>query len=221
MTDTKAQGPCAGPPPRTMSRDARRRQIIESTILTIAERGYARTTLTAVAKAAGLSHGLVLFHFETKEKLLSETLDSLSDEYRGNWQTALAAAGPAPEDRIAALVRADFLPAICNPARLAAWCAFWGESQSRPIYQTRCGANDALYNRTLEGICAQMNADHGYDHDPVRIARMIRVMIEGIWLDLMVAEKPYHVDEALATVWTGLAAVYPRHFALDGPRPPA
>lgn len=91
-------------PPRTLSRDERRVQLIEATLSTIAECGFSRTTLTEVARRAGLSHGLVLFHFETKEKLLVETLDYLSDEYKANWKAALDSAGPAPEERLAALV---------------------------------------------------------------------------------------------------------------------
>lgn len=199
-------------PPRTLSKDARRAQLIEATISTMAELGYSRTTLTAVARRAGLSHGLVLFHFDTKENLLSETLDFLSEEYRANWQAALAAAGDAPEAQLEALVRADFNPAICTRDKLAAWCAFWGESQSRPIYQARCGSNDDHYNRVLEEICARMNGQHGYAHDPARVSRLIRISIEGVWLDLMTMANPYPVDEALATVWLGLAALYPRQF---------
>ena len=53
--------------PRKLSREARRSQLIEAMIETLATRGYARTTLTEVAKQAGLSHGLVNFHFETKK----------------------------------------------------------------------------------------------------------------------------------------------------------
>ena len=90
--------------PRTLSRDERRTQLIEATLSTIAERGFSRTTLTEVARRAGLSHGLVLFHFETKEKLFADTLDYLSEEYHRNWQAALDGAGPKPEERLAALV---------------------------------------------------------------------------------------------------------------------
>ena len=46
-----------GKPPRTMSREQRRTQLIEATISTLAARGYSRTTLTEVARTAGLSHG--------------------------------------------------------------------------------------------------------------------------------------------------------------------
>lgn len=206
--------------PRTLSRDARRSQLIEATIAVIAERGYSRTTLTEVARRAGLSHGLVIFHFESKEKLLAETLDYLSEEYRSNWKTALAGAGPLPEQQLAALVEADFKPEICGPGRLSAWCAFWGESQSRPLYQARCGANDEHYNKTLEAICRQMNAQHGYIVDPARAARLIRITIDGTWLELMTLVNPYDQQEALMTVWTCLAGLYPRHFGAEGPRQP-
>lgn len=206
---------------RTQSRDARRTQLIEATIATIAERGYSRTTLTDVSRRAGLSHGLVLFYFETKDRLLAETLDFLSEEYRNNWQAALAAAGPEPEQRLAALIQADFQPAVCRPGRLAAWCAFWGESQSRPMYQARCGANDEHYSRILEAICSGMNERYGYVTSPVRAARLLRISIEGTWLELMTLANPYDQQEALLTVWTCAHGLYPRHFTPDGPVPPA
>lgn len=103
-------------PPRTLSRDARRSQIIDATIQTLATRGFARTTLTEVARTAGLSHGLVLFHFDTKEGLLAETLAYLAEEYRQNWQAALESAGPAPADQLAALIEADFSPPSAPPS---------------------------------------------------------------------------------------------------------
>jgi AcrR family transcriptional regulator len=145
-------------PPRTMSREARRSQLIEATVETIAARGFSRTTLTEVARTAGLSHGLVLFHFDTKEKLLAETLMYLAEEYRQNWEAALAQVGNDPAERLNALIEADFNPAICTPSRLAAWCAFWGEAQSRPLYQEAAAAWDDAYNLQLEGICARLTA---------------------------------------------------------------
>ena len=208
----------AAPPPRKMSRDARRGQLIESTIETMARRGYARTTLTEVATQAGLSHGLVNFHFQTKEKLLTETLVYLADEYQRNWMAALEAAGPAPAAKLAALIAADFAPHICTPSRLSAWCSFWGEAQSRPIYQERCGSNDAAYNKGMEQICATLVVEGGYDCDPVRAARIIRLTIEGVWLDLMTMNHPYSVAEGLTTVYTCATAFFPRDFGPQGMR---
>jgi TetR/AcrR family transcriptional repressor of bet genes len=211
--------PVSAPPtrtPRTLSREERRKQLFEATLATIAECGFSHTTLTEVARRSGLSHGLVLFHFETKEKLLVETLDYLSDEYRTNWQSALSGSGPAPEQKLAALIDADFSPQVCQPSRVNSWSAYWGESQSRPLYLSKCGANDELYIRTLEDVCAGMNAAHGYKIDPARAARLIRITIEGTWLEMMTLLNPYGEQEAKATVWTCAQLLYPRHFGPEG-----
>jgi TetR/AcrR family transcriptional repressor of bet genes len=199
-----------------MSREARRTQLIEATIETIAARGYSRTTLTEVARTAGLSHGLVLFHFETKEKLLAETLMYLAHEYRQNWEASLARVGDDPAEQLKALIEADFNPSICTPARLAAWCAFWGEAQSRPLYQEAAAAWDTAYNHQLEAICARLSDLGGYGRDPVQIARIIRLTIEGVWLDMMTMAVPYTREEGLATARASAALCFPDHFKPTG-----
>ncbi|MBS0565237.1 MAG: TetR family transcriptional regulator C-terminal domain-containing protein [Proteobacteria bacterium] len=206
----------APPPPRKLSREARRQQLIDATIEVIAVKGYARTTLTDVANRAGLSHGLVNFHFQTKERLLSETLLFLAEEYRQNWTQALDEAGHSPAHRLDAMLRADFNLAICTDAKLSAWCAFWGEAQCRPLYQEQCGSNDAAYLDALESLCAELKAEGGYGFDPVRAARVLRVTTEGVWLDMMTMNTPYGRAEALSTVHSCAAAFFPRHFGDDG-----
>lgn len=206
----------SAPPPRKASREARRAQLIEATIATIAQRGFARTTLTDVAKQAGLSHGLVNFHFETKEKLLGETLRHLYEEYSQNWHQALADAAPDAASQLDALLRADFNDTIGSPQRLAAWCAFWGETQSRPLYQQLCAPGDVRYNDTVRRLCTNLIARGRYDLDPVRVARVLRVTSDGLWLELMTLAVPYAMAEARATLYTCAAAFFPRHFTADG-----
>ncbi len=169
-----------------------------------------------MALAAGVSHGLVNFHFQTKEKLLAETLLFMSEEYRSNWSSALDSAGPAPAAQLNALIHSDFNATICTPDRLAAWCAFWGEAQSRPLYLEECGANDREYIRINERICQAIVAEGGYRIDANRAARVLRVTIEGVWLDLMFSAEPYSKDEAMKTVFFCTAAFFPKHFDENG-----
>lgn len=199
-------------PRRTLAKDERRRQVIEATLAVIASRGLARLTLTDVARMAGISHGLVLFHFASKENLLAETLAFLADEYQQNWEAAVQAAGQGPADQLQAMVEADFHPAVTTPERLAAWCAFWGEAQSRPAYQEICGARDAEQIARMENICADLVRDGGYALDPVHAARILRLVVEGTWLDMMTVATPYQPEEARRTVLTALSLCFPRHF---------
>jgi TetR/AcrR family transcriptional regulator, transcriptional repressor of bet genes len=161
---------------------------------------------------------LVLFHFASKENLLAETLAYLADEYQRNWEAAVLAAGPSARDQLHAMIEADFHPAVTTPARLAAWCAFWGEAQSRPAYQNICGERDALQIARMETLCAALVQDGGYALDPVHAARILRLVVEGTWLDMMTADAPYSSEDGRLTVSTALALCFPRHFA--GPTNP-
>ena len=204
------------PASRKASRETRRVQLIEATIQVVGQRGYSRTTLTDVARAAGLSHGLVNFHFDTKEKLFGETLRYLSDEYARNWIKALDSAAPDAASQLDALIRADFNEVACAPGRLLAWCAFWGETQGRPLYLQVCAENNAEYIDQMERVCAALMLDGGYELHPVRVARALRITSEGVWLDMMTEVSPYDRDEAMATVHAMAAAFFPRHFSSDG-----
>jgi AcrR family transcriptional regulator len=207
-------------PRRTLGKDERRKQVIEATISIIATRGLARLTLTDVAKEAQISHGLVLFHFASKENLLAETLAYLADEYQRNWEAAVRATGPDARDQLHAMIEADFHPAITTPARLAAWCAFWGEAQSRPAYQVICGERDAIQISRMESLCSALVRDGGYAVDPVHAARILRLVVEGTWLDMMTAETPYSSEDGRRTVATALALCFPKHFPTKHLRPP-
>jgi len=202
--------------PRKASREARRQQFIEATIATLARNGFARTTLTEVAATAGLSHGLVIFHFQTKEKLLIETLIFLAKEYRDNWTQALAAAPDRPAAKLDALIRADFVEQICNTGRLGAWSALWGEALSRPLYVEHGATYDLEYAQTVDGLCAEIIAEGGYPHEAAAVGRVVRVSLEGLWFDLMTSPQPYPVKEALASMFQLATAFFPKHFNLSG-----
>ena len=75
---------------RTASKEKRREQLIKATIRSVARRGLSDTTMAAVAGEAGLSQGIINLHFQSKERLLIETLTYLADEYRRAWEAALA-----------------------------------------------------------------------------------------------------------------------------------
>jgi TetR/AcrR family transcriptional repressor of bet genes len=207
---------CPAPVSRKASRAFRREQLIEATIATIARKGLSQMTLTDVAMAAGVSHGLVNFHFQSKERLLAETLRFMSEEHRNTWSEAMAAAAPDPAARINALILCEFSSAGQTPDRLTAWCAFWGEAQNRPLYLQQCGDNDRAHIEAFEEACAGLISEAGYALQPQRAARILRLTIEGTWLELMFSAKPYDADEARRTVFACAAALFPRHFTEAG-----
>lgn len=213
-TPRSKRGPAV--PGRKASRAFRRQQLIDATIDSLARRGYSDTTLADVAEGAGLSRGIVNFHFESKEKLLVETLNYLSREYADHWAAALQKAGDDPAARLWALVSADFDRKICTRRKLAAWCAFWGEARSRPTYQALCGQTDDEYNAQFVSICTALKEQGGYDIDPFNTAVAICAMMEGLWLRLMFSDDVTR-EKALACARDFLIRCFDRHFTADGP----
>jgi AcrR family transcriptional regulator len=200
---------------RKASKETRQQQLIEATIDSLAKRGYSDTTLANVADGAGLSRGIVNFHFESKEKLLVATLQYMADEYANHWNSALEKSEDTAAGKIWALVNADFDRRICTKRKLAAWCAFWGEAKSRPTYQALCGASDLNYQKTFTDLCAELKAEGGYAYDPEPMALGICSMMEGLWFRLMMNDGLTR-EKALGSAIEYVAAVFPRHISTSG-----
>jgi AcrR family transcriptional regulator len=198
---------------RKASKETRRQQLIEATIDSLAKRGYSETTMADVADGAGLSRGIVNFHFESKEKLLVATLQYMADEYAAHWRAALQKAGDDAARQLGVIVAADFDRAVCNRRKLAAWCAFWGEAKSRPTYQALCGARDATYQNVIVGLCRRLKDDGGYDFEPTGTALALSAMLEGLWLKLMMGSEDVTRETACQAAREYLASVFPKHFS--------
>lgn len=199
---------------RRADKSLRRQELIEATIDSLAKRGFDATTTAVVADGAGLSRGIVNFHFESKEKLLVATLRYLSDEYRTHWRSAIGAAGESPAAKLWALAAADFDRKVCTQRKLAAWGAFWGEAKSRPTYRELCSPNDVEYQETVADL---VRALVGPDQDHRLLARGFDCMLNGLWHHLMIAPKEFKRDEAWEVAKAHLATVFPDHFTMDGP----
>ena len=63
---------------RTASKEERQVQLIKATIRSIARHGLSLTTMATVAKEAKLSQGIINLHFQSKDRLLEETLRYVS-----------------------------------------------------------------------------------------------------------------------------------------------
>ena len=65
---------------RSFIEDARRAQIIESAIETFAELGYVNTSLARIAERAGISKGVISYHFAGKSELMEQIVEQIYRE---------------------------------------------------------------------------------------------------------------------------------------------
>ncbi len=70
----------AGTRPVSFIEEARRSQIVETAIRTIAHHGISQASLAEIAREAGCSKGVISYHFNGKEELIEEILSYLLRE---------------------------------------------------------------------------------------------------------------------------------------------
>jgi TetR/AcrR family transcriptional repressor of bet genes len=205
------------PSGRAEARAKRRQQLIDATMKCIARKGIGGMTLADVAGEAGLSQGIVNLHFESKENLLRETLETLAGEYRAQFERALERADESPAAGLSALMELDVSPGICQPAKLAVWFAFWGEVKSRPTYRRICDEIDRYYDEVVEGLCAEIIADGAYTHvTATQAADALTAMTNGLWLSCLISPQTWNRHAAHRAVQSYLANVFPQHFRSNG-----
>jgi TetR/AcrR family transcriptional repressor of bet genes len=198
---------------RTAPKEERQQQLIQATIRSVASNGLSDTTMATVSREAGLSQGIINLHFQSKDRLLVETLRFLSEQYQSAWEKAVSKAGDAPADKLAAMVATDFKSPVCDRNKLAVWFAFWGESKSRPTYRKICALRDMAYRVEMMQVCEELVEKGGYqDIDASSVAAGLSAMTSGLWLDMLTNPRSMSRQRAKQICLFYLATTFPRHF---------
>ncbi|MCR9127021.1 MAG: TetR family transcriptional regulator C-terminal domain-containing protein [Rhodobacteraceae bacterium] len=214
MNETfSASKPRRKPARRTESREVRRQQLIDATINSIARHGIGGTTMSRVTEYAGLSLGIVNFHFESKQNLFEETLIFLAREHHEQWLKAYRDAGLSARDKLMAIVDAHFHPRICSRKKISVWYAFYGEAGRRKIYRKLIEHIDQERFDLQLQLCQQIAEEAaGPTTPPRQVANLLEALYDGLWLELLTYPESYTREKARAHVGTFLAGVYPDHF---------
>ncbi len=158
-----------------------REAILDAAEAVMAKAGTAHLTLDAVAAAARVSKGGLLYHFPSKESLLQEMVARLLrrvDEDEGRFRTKLA--GDAAAD-LQAHILAGFLKDQSQPQVAAALLAA-GANDPKLLQPVRRwhGRNFQTMARTK--------------HHPIRAA-VIMMAMDGLWLNELLQTSPLNARE--------------------------
>src|ERR1700693_5083527 len=156
---------------------ARRAQLIEMTIDSLADVGYVESTLTRIGRRAGVSAGLVAHYFKDKDGLLEATFRSLVARLGVRMRARLRQAR-TPRGRVQAIIDANLAAEEFDRRTGTAWLAFWGQvphverlRRVQRVYQRR------MLSNLRHGLRSLLEAEEGDS-----LAAMIAAMIDGVWL---------------------------------------
>jgi AcrR family transcriptional regulator len=110
----------------TRSRD-RHQEIVEAAARVITERGLAETRIADIAEQAGVSPGLILYYFESKDRLLSEALTYANDQFYLRMSREIRRIPSAREQlrRLVDLSVPGYLPEYGRLDEWALWIEVW------------------------------------------------------------------------------------------------
>lgn len=117
--------------PRPKNTDRRREEIVAGMLRAMATHGYERATIAQIAREAGLTGGLVHYHFSSKQEILIELVHSLSRRLNERFQSM--AEGGSPAQRLGAFIDSRLATGSGADAEaVACWVAIGAEALRQP-----------------------------------------------------------------------------------------
>jgi TetR/AcrR family transcriptional repressor of bet genes len=141
---------------RPSNSDARREQISDALIRVMATRGYDGASIADIAKVAGLTPGLVHYHFDTKREILLLALERLVERHLTGLDVRLTSAAGNALAELHAFI--DFhlgLGADSDPEALACWILLSGEAMRDATVQAELERALRATRERLSGLIAR------------------------------------------------------------------
>ena len=158
----------------------RRKQILGAAYHVAAERGLTGTRIGEVATRAGVSHGLVLFHFKSKRGLLLALLDWLLES------TTVLHLGPdilelsSPFDQLRVLLRQEMNRLSSEPQRTRLTFDYWSASVRDATIRSKMRTEFARYRAAFRPVAEAVIAANPVRFRGVTAAGLAAVSVSFI-----------------------------------------
>ena len=197
---------------RVANKQSSNLKLISSAIKSISEKGISETTMSDVSQGAGLSQGIVNFHFKSKELLLIETLKFISNEYLQSFQNCLKKSGSNPCKRIIAIVNNDFSKKICSRDKTALWFTFFSEVKFKPAYHQICKERDLYYQKVTEDIFRELIKLEKSKISLTNVSNGLQALVMGLWLDQLEDPDTFKRKQAKQICFNFIKSNFPKQF---------
>lgn len=117
---------------RPSNTEERRTQIVEGLQEALASHGYEKATIALIARSAGLTSGLIHYHFRSKLEILLELVERLGLRLQARYES-MSEGRSTPEGRLAAFIDSRLATGDgADPQAVACWVAIGTEALRQP-----------------------------------------------------------------------------------------
>ncbi len=183
-----------------------RTRILSAAVRCLADGGIDAVRVARVAQVAGVSSGLVHYHFRTREQLLAEALES-SFRIAGDVRTTTKYGTGSALDRL----RVKLEESLPFPGRRRRewelWVELWVRAAREPDLRATAATVYEQLHRSLHQLLDEgVQAGLWELDDPSRLADRVLAMIDGYGLRALLGDPAMPVQRAFDELWAAIAA---------------
>jgi len=189
-------------PGRKASETLRRQQILKAAHQVALRQGIDGLTVRAVAARAGLSHGLVLFHFKRKDQLVSALLDRVLAATLSLRVAEEVTRMGGPVDRLRALLRQEVDRLSADPRQVRLFLEYWAFGTRRSAIRGKISLALERYRAAFRSLAEEVLQAEVARFPGVRpegLAAIAVSFINGCAVQAMIDDH-FDVGEYLAAV---------------------
>src|SRR4051794_37331493 len=159
----------------------RRQQMLRAAAELIASRGFDETRIADVARRAKVSPGLVLYYFESRDRLLVEALRYSDEMFYATAEAALREQRTLSA-RLETLVRLNFgLDETTDlPGAWGLWLDLWAQAYRHPEVAKGRVELDSRWRRLIVDIVQDSRGSNGSAIEVERFALTFAALLDGL-----------------------------------------
>lgn len=167
----------------------RRQEILDAAAVVITERGLADTRIQDIAERCDVSPGLILYYFESKDRLLVEALTYANDQFYLRLSRELRRMGSARErlEHVIELSVPGLLPEFGLFDEWALWIEIWVRALRDPVMASEREALDRRWRQSISDIVrsGRESGEFPEGDDADDLGRAISAMIDGLAVQVL------------------------------------
>lgn len=176
--------------------DERRRALMSATLRCLAEEGAEGTSIRRICREAGVSVGLVNHHYQSKEALIADAYEQVSNDLLATLAEAVRATGGDARERLSAFFQASFSSVILDSGLLRAWLSFWSMTHKSELIASVHDRTYGAYLATLESLLNGLATDDPEHRLDARLAAIgLSGMLDGLWLEWCLNPSTFTPEE--------------------------
>jgi len=149
----------------------------------ILKNGNAGISVRQIAAEAGVSLGLIRYHFGEFDDLIAYAFDLMTDTLLRAIRDSIERAAPNPQARLDAFIETSFSPLLLDRDVLGVWVVFWGLI----LHSRRMGsAQRREYSQYVQIIAELLRELGAAERIPIRDVHLAAVgftaLLDGLWL---------------------------------------